>query len=96
MINPRRHPLGRHRRNKMKDFAPNYTVNGIQLQELDMPFPTSRCLPYNPDGNLFEMAASAIDKDGNKYVVTWLFEDNGEESYDMYDYSQPDDCRLID
>lgn len=80
----------------MNKFTPSYTVNGIELTEISQPYPTSRCLPYNPNGNLFEMQAEAEDKDGNLYYVTWLFEDNGEESYDDYDYSQPNDCTLID
>ena len=80
----------------MTNFNATYVVNGIELEEINQAEPTSRCLPCNPNGNLFEMAASALDKDGNKYVVTWIFEDNGEESYDMYDYSQPDDCKLAD
>ena len=81
----------------MKKFTPSYTVNGIELNEISQAYPTSCCLPYNPNGNLFEMQAEAEDKDGNLYYVTWLFEDNGEESYDDdYDYSQPNDCTLID
>ena len=79
----------------MHKFTPDYTVKGIDLTEIIQASPTSRCLPYNPDGNLFEMQAEAVDKDGNRYYVTWIFADNGEESYDEYDYSQPDDCTLI-
>ena len=80
----------------MNKFTPSYTVNGIELNEISQAYPTSCCLPYNPNGNLFEMQAEAEDKDGNLYYVTWLFEDNGEESYDDYDYSQPNDCTLIE
>lgn len=80
----------------MNKFTPSYTVNGIELTEISQAYPTSSCLPYNPNGNLFEMQAEAEDKDGNLYYVTWLFEDNGEESYDDYDYSQPNDCTLIE
>ena len=80
----------------MNKFTANYTVNGIELTEISQAYPTSCCLPYNPDGKLFEMQAEAEDKDGNRYYVTWIFEDNGEESYDEYDYSQPNDCTLID
>ena len=79
----------------MNKFIATYTVNGIELNETSQAYPTSSCLPYNPNGNLFEMQAEAEDKDGNRYYVTWIFEDNGEESYDEYDYSQPDDCTLI-
>ena len=80
----------------MNKFTATYTVNGIELNETSQAYPTSRCLPCNPDGKLFEMRAEAEDKDGNRYHVTWIFEDNGEESYDEYDYSQPNDCTLID
>ena len=80
----------------MNKFTATYTVNGIELNETSQAYPTSRCLPYNPDGKLFEMRAEAEDKDGNRYHVTWVFEDSGEESYDEYDYSQPNDCTLID
>ena len=41
----------------------------------------------------FEMSAGAIDKDGNKYTVYWLFEGRkGEDDYelDSYDYSSAD------
>lgn len=63
---------------------------------------TSRLLPrgytnYNDasDGEAydFEMAASAIDKDGNRYTVYWLFEGlKGEDDHDLdwYDYSAVD------
>lgn len=80
----------------MNKFTATYTVNGIELNEISQAYPTSRCLPYNQNGNLFEMQAEAEDKDGNRYYVTWIFEDSGEESYDEYDYSQPNDCTLID
>ena len=80
----------------MNNFEFDYIVNGVELKEIDQAYPTSRCLPCNPDGNLFEMAAKAEDKDGNKYLVSWIFEDNGEESYDEYDYSEPYDCVSVD
>ena len=82
---------------QMSKFAPTYTVKGIELDEISQTcIPTGRCLPYNPDGNLFEMQAEAADKDGNRYYVYWIFANNGEASYDEYDYDQPDDCELID
>ena len=80
----------------MNNFEFDYIVNGVELKEIDQAYQTSRCLPYNPDGNLFEMAAKAEDKDGNKYLVSWIFEDNGEEDYDAYDYSEPYDCVSVD
>lgn len=80
----------------MNNFEFDYIVNGVELKEIDQAYPTGRCLPYNPDGNLFEMAAKAEDKDGNKYLVSWIFEDNGEEDYGAYDYSEPYDCVSID
>ena len=42
-------------------------------------YPSCRCLPYNPDGNLFEMEALAVGRDRKIYFVHWIFEDNGEE-----------------
>ena len=41
------------------------------------------------------MEALAEGRDRSKYLVRWIFEDNGEESYDEYDYSEPYDCVLI-
>ena len=81
---------------KMNKFTTARTVNGIELNLIGEAYPTSRCLPYNPNGNLFEMEARAEDEDGNQYYVTWIFKDNGEASYDEYDYSQPDDCYASD
>ena len=78
------------------DYVFDYTVNGIELDLIGEAYPTSRCLPFNPDGKLFEMQALAEGRDGKRYFVRWIFEDNGEENYDDYDYSQPDDCILID
>lgn len=75
---------------------PDYIVNGIALWEIEQAYPTSSCLPYNPDGKLFEMEAIAEDAEGNRYAVQWIFEDNGEENYDEYDYSNPTDCRLLE
>ena len=80
----------------MNKFTATYTVNGIELNQTSQAYPTDRCLPNNPDYKLFEMKAAAEDKGGNRYHVTWIFEDNGEESYDEYDYSQPNDCTLCD
>ena len=79
-----------------EDYKFDYIVDGIELDLIDEPFPTSSCLSYNPDGNLFEMAALAMDRNRQRYLVRWIFEDNGEESYDDYDYSEPYDCVLID
>ena len=42
------------------------------------------------------MYTKAEDRDGNKYLVSWIFEDNGEEGYDDYDYSEPYEGVLID
>ena len=79
----------------MTNFNATYVVNGIELEEINQAQPTSRCLPYNPDGNLFEMAAKAKDKNGQLWLVSWIFQDNGEESYENYDYSRPDNCYPI-
>ena len=79
-----------------EDYKFDYTINGIELELLDEAYPTGRCLEYNPGGNLFEMEALAEDRDRVKYHVRWIFEDNGEESYDEYDYSKPYECVLID
>ena len=73
----------------------DYIVNGIELDLIGDVYPSCRCLPYNPDGNLFEMEALAEGRDRSKYLVRWIFEDNGEESFDEYDYSEPYDCVLI-
>ena len=74
----------------------DYIVDGIELELVDEAYPTGRCLVHNPDGNLFEMEALAVGKDHKIYFVRWIFEDNGEESYDAYDYSKPYECVLID
>ena len=79
-----------------EDYVFDYNIDGIELDLIGEAYPTGRCLPYNPDGNLFEMQALAEDRDRVKYHVRWIFEDNGEESYDEYDYSKPDCCVLID
>jgi hypothetical protein len=79
-----------------ENYVFDYTIDGIELDLIGEAYPTSRCLDYNPDGTLFEMEALAEGKDHKKYFVRWIFEDNGEESYDEYDYSEPYDCVLID
>ena len=79
-----------------EDYVFDYTVYGIELDLIGEAYPTGRCLPFNPDGNLFEMEALAVGRDRKRYLVRWIFKDNGEESYDVYDYSKPDDCVLID
>ena len=79
-----------------EDYELDYIVDGIELDLIDEAYPTGRCLLYNPDGNLFEMEALAVGRDHKRYFVRWIFEDNGEESYDAYDYSAPYECVLID
>ena len=79
-----------------EDYVFDYTVNGIEVDLIGEAYPSGRCLGYNPDGNLFEMEALAVGRDRKRYLVRWIFEDNGEESYDEYDYSEPYDCVLID
>ena len=79
----------------VSDYVFDYIVDGIELDLLGEAYPTIRCL-YNPDGKLFEMEALAVGKDRKRYFVRWIFEDNGEESYDEYDYSTPYECVLID
>ena len=49
--------------------------------------PTSRALEFEGQ---FEMSAPAKDLQGNKYDVFWVFEDNGEETFENYDYSNVD------
>ena len=78
-----------------EDYVFDYTVNGIELDLIGEAYPSGRCLNYNPDGRLFEMEALAEGRDLTRYYIRWIFEDNG-ESYDEYDYSDPDDCVLID
>ena len=79
-----------------EDYVFDYTINCIEVDLISGAYPTNRCLEYNPDGNLFEMQALAEGRDRKRYFVRWIFEDNGEESYDEYDYSEPYDCVLID
>ena len=79
-----------------EDYKFDYIVDGIELDFIDEAYPTGRCLVHNPDGNLFEMEALAVGRDRKMYFVRWIFEDNGEESYDAYDYSKPYECVLID
>ena len=79
-----------------EDYNFDYIIDGIELDLIEEAYPTSRCLPHNPDGNLFEMQALAMGRDHKMYFVRWIFEDNGEESFDAYDYSEPYDCVLID
>ena len=80
----------------VSDYVFDYIVDGIELDLIGDAYPTSRCLPFNPDGNLFEMQALAVGRNRKIYFVRWIFEDNGEEGYDDYDYSEPHDCVLID
>ena len=79
-----------------KDYKFEYIIDGIELDLIGEAYPSCRCLPFNPDGRLFEMEALAVGKDRKVYFVRWIFEDNGEESYDAYDYSEPYECVLID
>ena len=79
-----------------EDYVFDYTVNGIELDLIGEAYPTGRCLDYSPYGCLFEMESLAVGRDRKRYFVRWFFEDNGEESYDEYDYSEPYDCVLID
>lgn len=53
--------------------------------------PTSRQITErSQDYNFFEMSAPAHDLNGNKYNIYWVFEDNGEETFENYDYSDID------
>ena len=79
-----------------EDYKFDYIIDGIELDLIEEAYPSCRCLTYNPDGSLFEMEALAEGRDRRKYLVRWIFEDNGEESLDAYDYSKPYDCVLID
>ena len=82
-------------KNYDEDYKFEYIIDGIELDLIGDVYPSCRCLPYNPDGSLFEMEALAEGRDRSKYLVRWIFEDNGEESFDEYDYSEPYDCVLI-
>ena len=79
-----------------EDYKFDYIVDGIELDLIGEAYPTSRCLPFNPDGNLFEMQALAEGRKRKRYFVRWIFEDNGEEGYHDCDYSTPYDCVSID
>lgn len=53
--------------------------------------PTSRQITErSQDYNFFELSAPAHDLQGNKYNVYWVFEDNEEETFENYDYSDVD------
>ena len=78
-----------------EDYKFDYIIDGIELDLIGEAYQTNRCL-YNPDGSLFEMQALARGIDNKLYFVRWIFEDNGEESLDAYDYSKPYGCVLID
>ena len=80
----------------VEDYEFDYIVDDIALDLIGDAYPTSRYLPFNPDGKLFEMQALAEDRNRKRYFVRWIFEDNGEEGYDDYDYSAPYDCVSID
>ena len=52
---------------------------------------TNRCLAERPaEDNFFEMSATAHDLNGNKSEIYWVFEDNGEDTLENYDYSDVD------
>ena len=80
----------------VEDYEFDYIVDDIALDLIGDAYPTSRYLPFNPDGKLFEMQALAEDRNHKRYFVRWIFEDNGEESYDAYDYGEPYDCVSVD
>ena len=73
------------------DYKFDYIIDGIELDLLGDAYPSGRCLPYNPDGRLFEMEALAEGRDLTRYYIRWIFEDNGGD-LDTYDYSEPHDC----
>lgn len=53
--------------------------------------PTSRQITErSQDYNFFEMSATAHDLNNKKYAIYWVFEDNGEETLENYDYSDID------
>lgn len=53
--------------------------------------PTSRQITErSQDYNFFEMSAPAHDLKGNKHVLYWVFEDNGEDNFENYEYSDID------
>ena len=80
----------------LEDYTFDYVIDGIELDLVGEAYPSGRCLDYNPDGRLFEMEALAEGRDLTRYYIRWIFEDNGEESYDAYDYSEPHDCVPVD
>ena len=79
-----------------EDYKFDYIVDGIELDLIGEAYPTGRYLDYSPYDNLFGMEALAVGRDRKIYFVRWIFEDNGEEDYDTYDYSEPYECVLID
>lgn len=47
---------------------------------------TYRLLPPPLGERYFEMAAPAVDQDGNRYTVYWIFEEDIAMDLDEYDY----------
>ena len=79
-----------------EDYVFDCTVNGIELDLIGEAYQTGRYLDYSPYGCMFEMESLAVGRDRKRYLVRWIFKDNGEEGFDAYDYSKYDDCVLID
>lgn len=80
--------------NERKFIADLETVSNNQIEltiTRDADFTGCAC-----DEGFFEMAAIAEDKDGNRFEITWIFEDDGRD-LDGYDYSAEniDDLRLL-
>lgn len=84
----------------------DYNHNGIKLTITDDADFSNRLLPggytnYHDasDGDKydFEMQACAVDQDGNKYLVFWIYSNTKGETaneLDFYDYSQDEIDRV--
>ena len=79
-----------------EDYVFDYTFNCIALDLIGDAYPTGRCLESSSGAKLLEMQALAEGRERKRYFVRWIFEDNGEEDYDAYDYGEPYDCVSVD
>ncbi|MFZ7136644.1 hypothetical protein ACLSZP_09600 [Avibacterium avium] len=74
-------------RENILDFADDLPVkdNKIALKITEEADFSGRVLETSVEG-LFEMIAKAQDEKGNKYEISWVFDDDGRD-LDEYDYS---------
>lgn len=88
----------------MTNLIFDYRHNGVDLALTTDPDYSGRALPYQNYQDLeegepydFEMVADAVDMQGNKYRVTWLFtgvKGENDPALDSYDYADIADIEL--